>query len=124
MMLDLKCIAAALCFLVSNILFIVHGVLAMYGSQNSQMANANDSNINQGVYDSDNNYPDNKDAVQSMAKPTSWNYEYWTDLDPVYIQERWVQREQQRPIMMSAAVSTLNYLSLFVCFFDASCANN
>ena len=80
MMWDLKCIAAALCFLVSNILFIVHGVLAMYGSQNSQMANANDSNIDQGVYDSDNNYPGNKDAVQSMAKPTSWNYEYWTDL--------------------------------------------
>lgn len=102
---DLKCIAAALCFLTSNILFIVHGVIMMetHNAQ-SHTADANDGSINNGVYDSSNSYNDNLDKEQSAIKPTSFNFENWKELDPAYIEARWDNREQSRPIMMSAAL--------------------
>ncbi len=101
---DLKCIASALCFLTSNILFIVHGALMMRQSSSTQTANANDATIDNGIYDNDNSYNENTDAAHSMIKPMSFNYQYWKELDPTYIELRWGDRENQRPIMMSAAL--------------------
>lgn len=81
---DLKCIASALCFLTSNVLFIVHGV--------SMMKEHHTSSAEQGSSAASDNHH-------------SFNGQEWKELNPTYIQERWVQREVQRPIMMSAAVS-------------------
>eukprot|EP00571_Detonula_confervacea_P016053 CAMPEP_0172307906 /NCGR_PEP_ID=MMETSP1058-20130122/8664_1 /TAXON_ID=83371 /ORGANISM="Detonula confervacea, Strain CCMP 353" /LENGTH=360 /DNA_ID=CAMNT_0013020213 /DNA_START=124 /DNA_END=1206 /DNA_ORIENTATION=+ len=76
---DLKCLAAAICFLTSNILFIVHGALVMK-ENNSNSDNTSDGNT------------------------MHFSFESWKDLDPSYIETRWANREQQRPIMMSAAL--------------------
>lgn len=73
---DPKCLAAAICFLTSNVLFVVHGALEM-----KEESNANGGNTNQ-----------------------YFNYESWKDLDPSYIEIRWVQHVAQRPIMMCAAL--------------------
>ncbi|KAL7552778.1 hypothetical protein ACHAWF_016022 [Thalassiosira exigua] len=99
---DLKCLAAAACFLTSNILFVVHGVLMMKQAQSDQASNANDGSGGTAGYMSGNAYDPAKE--QSVVKPMSFHYEYWKDLDPVYIESRWVDREQSRPIMMSAAL--------------------
>jgi len=89
---DLKCIAAALCFLTSNTLFIVNGAIMMKGhNHNSQSSNANGDD---GSYD-----PNSTNKVTA-----NWNFQSWKELDPSYIQERWLVRDEQRPIMMSAAL--------------------
>lgn len=75
---DFKCITAALCFLTSNILFIVHGALLM-------------------KYEHENNHNNNV-AGTELARA------YWKELDPSYIQTIWAQRESQRPLLMCAAV--------------------
>lgn len=109
---DLKCIAAAICFLASNILFIIHGVLLTEENKsNTNTANANDGTIDNNYYDSNNSYNDNQDKAHSMIKSTSFNFEVWKDLDPTYIESRWVAREESRAIMMTAAVSIV-HLSL------------
>lgn len=74
---DLKCLAAALCFLTSNVLFIVHGAL---------------------VYKE--NEPNSTDGSNRMK----FSFGSWKELDPIYIESRWAEREQARPIMMSAAL--------------------
>jgi len=100
---DIKCIIAAICFLTSNTLFIVHGVLLMKeADHNSHMANANDSSVNQNIYGNSNNYDSNK--ANSAVKPTSYSFQNWKMLDPTYIESRWVEREAARPIMMCAAL--------------------
>lgn len=102
---DLKCIAAAICFLASNILFIIHGVLLTEENKsNTNTANANDGTIDNNYYDSNNSYNDNQDKAHSMIKSTSFNFEVWKDLDPTYIESRWVAREESRAIMMTAAL--------------------
>ena len=74
------------------------------GNSNTQLANENDSTIDNGIFDSDNSYNENTDAAHSFIKPMSFNFEYWKELDPTYIELRWGDREKQRPIMMSAAL--------------------
>ena len=78
---DLKCLAAALCFLTSNVLWLVHGAL-MYKERSH-------------------------DSAVDQKDERSFNFEQWKMLDPAYIEERWVHRAAQRPIMMSAAVSVM-----------------
>ena len=79
----------------------------MESSQHAQQqGNANDGSINSMVYDDSNSYNDNLDKENSAIKPTSFNFEYWKELDPSYIESRWANREASRPLMMSAAVST------------------
>ena len=83
---DLKCIAAALCFFTSNILWVVHGALLMNsGSSYTQSSNAIGSSAN--PYDP---YKEN-----DPVKPMNYNSEYWKDLDPDYIESRWVARGEQ-----------------------------
>ena len=83
---DLKCIASAVCFFVSNILFIVHGVIMMYSNNKAEQTDS---------------------SLEDNTSTTSWNFDLWKELDPAYIETRWVQREDSRPIMMSAAVSVI-----------------
>lgn len=75
---DLKCIIAALCFVTSNILFIIHGALMMNDDSNTAVAGA------------------------ELTRA------YWKELDPSYIETQWTLRERQRPLMMSAAVRSLS----------------
>lgn len=44
-------------------------------------------------------------SLEDNTSTTSWNFDLWKELDPTYIETRWIQREDSRPIMMSAAVS-------------------
>ena len=78
---DLKCIAAALCFTVSNILFVVHGALmhksSSHGSSNSSSTDTTTS---------------------------GFSFESWKDLDPIYIESRWTEQHKQRAIVMCAAL--------------------
>lgn len=82
---DHKCIAAALCFLTSNILFIVHGALMMK-ENNSNPYDATKENS----------------AVKPASYTPSFSYTDWKDLDPAYIESRWLERVDSRPIMMVA----------------------
>ena len=98
---DLKCLAAALCFLTSNVLFVVHGALLMRGSDSQE--SASDAALHDAAYDAS--------KENSAVHPTSFNFDYWKELDPAYIESRWAEREEQRPILMSAAVGVV-YLQL------------
>ena len=101
---DFKCLAAAACFLTSNILFIVHGVLMMYSSSDSSASSSGSyGSSSHSMYDDKNPYDTTKE--HSAVKPMNYQFQYWKDLDPEYIESRWVMRAEQRPIMMSAAVS-------------------
>lgn len=84
---DLKCIASALCFLSSNVLYIVRGFMTMNANKHAQEVMAEKNGVS--VEDED------------------FNYEYWKLLDPTYVQYMWVQREMQRPLMIGASVSYL-----------------
>eukprot|EP01083_Nonionella_stella_P027500 75758_1 len=91
-MMDFKCIAAALCFLTSNILFIVHGVSIMSQSKHhSEEAAAQTEHL---VYDENG----------ATVTPLRFSFSTWKDLDPAYLQNRWLMTEQYRPIMMTAAL--------------------
>jgi hypothetical protein len=81
---DLKCITAALCFLSSNVLFVVRGYLTMNSNKHAQEVMAEKNGVS--VEDED------------------FNYEYWKLLDPTYVQYMWVQREMQRPLVIGASV--------------------
>mmetsp|Transcript_22054 Transcript_22054/g.33201 ORF Transcript_22054/g.33201 Transcript_22054/m.33201 type:complete len:384 (-) Transcript_22054:62-1213(-) len=112
---DSKCIAAAVCFTTSNILYVIHGALMMKqnSSSSQKIADGNDATINNGVYDDNNNY--NQAQTQSQYHPMNFNFTHWKDLDPIYIQSRWIQREDSRALMMSAALfGTLAWFFLMV----------
>jgi hypothetical protein len=90
---DLKCIASALCFLASNVLFLVRGYLAAYANAHAQSVMADN----------------NGDASSSVASGGTnagmeYNYEYWKQLDPTYVQYKWMERESHRPLVISASV--------------------
>jgi hypothetical protein len=86
---DLKCIAAALCFLVSNILYLVRGYLTMHANARTQEVMAD------------------KNGVSGPSTAEDFNYEYWKQLDPTYLQYNWMERESQRPLMIGASVSAI-----------------
>ncbi|KAK1739456.1 hypothetical protein QTG54_009999 [Skeletonema marinoi] len=112
---DSKCIAAAVCFTTSNILYVIHGALMMKqnSSSSQKIADGNDATIFNGVYDDNNNY--NQAQTQSQYHPMNFNFTHWKDLDPIYIQSRWIQREDSRALMMSAALfGTLAWFFLMV----------
>mmetsp|Transcript_24302 Transcript_24302/g.52072 ORF Transcript_24302/g.52072 Transcript_24302/m.52072 type:complete len:362 (+) Transcript_24302:225-1310(+) len=73
---DLKCFAAAACFLTSNILFIVHGMLTMRESK----------------------------GENELESYSAFSMEKWQQLDPIYIKEQWRRRDEMRPVMMTAAL--------------------
>ena len=50
-------------------------------------------------------------SLEDNTSTTSWNFDLWKELDPATIETRWVQREDSRPIIMSAAVS-VNYVHM------------
>src|SRR5210317_1448631 len=112
---DLKCIASAICFTTSNILYVVHGALLMKQNHSTQehIANENDATVNNNIYDDSNSY--NKAQAQAQYQPLNFNFTHWKDLDPIYIQSRWIQREDSRVIMMCAALfGTLAWFFLIV----------
>ena len=51
-----------------------------------------------------------------QAKPSNWDFELWKDLDPDYIESRWIEREQSRPLMMCAVVSLFFYIFMHIRF--------
>eukprot|EP00985_Skeletonema_marinoi_P002313 scaffold967_cov125-Skeletonema_marinoi.AAC.1 len=71
---DSKCIAAAVCFTTSNILYVIHGALMMKqnSSSSQKIADGNDATINNGVYDDNNNY--NQAQTQSQSHPMNFNF--------------------------------------------------
>ena len=76
---DLKCIAAATSFTISNILYTIYGIQRMYGTTSSHSHNENSIDI---------------ESTHPMH-----NFTHWKELDPEYIQERWEQSIELRPIM-------------------------
>ena len=86
---DLKCLAAAFCFVVSNVLFVVHMV--------QEMARAPARQPSYASYD--------PDQAHSAAKPANYGFESLKDLDPVYIEGQWADRLASRHYLMVAAVS-------------------
>lgn len=94
-MVDKKCLMAALCFLVSNSLFITHGLVVM----KQRKAHQHHPNTKDETYK--HNYDDQKGYT---AKPVGWSFNSWKELDPEYIQERWAVREESRWLMMTAAL--------------------
>ena len=52
----------------------------------------------------------NSQTDNDQTKPSDWNFELWKDLDPDYIESRWIEREQSRPLMMCAVVSLFFYI--------------
>mmetsp|Transcript_13265 Transcript_13265/g.22620 ORF Transcript_13265/g.22620 Transcript_13265/m.22620 type:complete len:379 (-) Transcript_13265:56-1192(-) len=93
----------------------IHGALMMKqnSSSSQKIADGNDATINNGVYDDNNNY--NQAQTQSQYHPMNFNFTHWKDLDPIYIQSRWIQREDSRALMMSAALfGTLAWFFLMV----------
>ena len=87
----------------------------MKQNHNSQehIANENDATVNNNIYDDSNSY--NKEQTQSQYHPLNFNFTHWKDLDPIYIQSRWIQREDSRVIMMCAALfGTLAWFFLIV----------
>jgi len=94
---------------------VIHGALMMKqnSSSSQKIADGNDATINNGVYDDNNNY--NQAQTQSQYHPMNFNFTHWKDLDPIYIQSRWIQREDSRALMMSAALfGTLAWFFLMV----------
>lgn len=83
---DLKCISAALCFVFSNVLFIVHQL---------------QENANSSSQSNDANYNVNK--ASSSVKPVNYR-EYWKDLDPAYIERQWSDRNMSKYFLMVASV--------------------
>jgi len=105
---DTKCIASAFCFTASNILYVIHGALLM-----KQKSYANDAAINNNIFDDSNSY--NQAQTQSQYHPMNFDFTHWKDLDPTYIQSRWMQREESRVLMMAAALlGTLAWFFLIV----------
>jgi len=51
-----------------------------------------------------NSYDANKEnsAVKPASYTQSYSYTDWKDLDPAYIESRWLERVDSRPIMMVA----------------------
>ena len=82
---DLKCIVAALCFTVSNVLFVVHGVQQMSSQSSTTTA------VNQ-----------DEDSRPHSYFHSSTSFEQWKQLEPTYIESRWVQWAEQRPLLMCA----------------------
>ena len=80
---DLKCVAAALCFTTSNVLYVVYGVRMMSGASHFHHTNG-ESGVNGTVH--------------------SFNFTNWKELNPTYIEESWVHREASRPVMTWAAL--------------------
>jgi hypothetical protein len=99
---DIKCIASALCFLTSNVLFLVRGYLAAYASAHAQSVMAEK----------------NGDGATTDAGGPDYNYEYWRELDPTYVEYRWMERESHRPLMISASVSSIHFLGGHACLGD------
>jgi len=93
---DIKCIASALCFLTSNILFIVHGLITMNGS--NQRADGGDKTYTQSTKVS---FTDS--GAATMTTETS-SFSAWKDLDPSYIRSRWEVRDESRAMMITAAL--------------------
>ena len=62
------------------------------------------------MYGSKNNSQTDND----QAKPSNWDFELWKDLDPDYIESRWIEREQSRPLMMCAVVSLFSYIFVYM----------
>jgi len=89
---DLKCLAAALCFVTSNVLFIVHMV--------QEMTNDPDGGAtrkpNYASYD--------PEKANSAVKPASYGMEYLKDLDPTYIEGQWSDRLAWRHYLMVASL--------------------
>ena len=56
----------------------------------------------------------NTQTDNDQAKPSDWNFELWKDLDPDYIESRWIEREQSRPLMMCAVVSLFFYIFVHI----------
>jgi len=72
---DFKCIAAAICFTTSNILYIIHGALLMKqnsSSQSNSIATANDAAVNNNIYDDNNNY--NQAQTHAQFHPMNFNF--------------------------------------------------
>eukprot|EP00986_Skeletonema_menzelii_P012188 scaffold6609_cov141-Skeletonema_menzelii.AAC.10 len=70
---DFKCIAAAICFTTSNILYVVHGALLMKQNSSSQnISSENDATINNNIYDDNNNY--NQAQAHSHFHPINFNF--------------------------------------------------
>jgi hypothetical protein len=84
-----------------------------HNSSQEHIANENDATVNNNIYDDTNSY--NKAQTDSQYHPLNFNFTHWKDLDPIYIQSRWIQREDSRVIMMCAALfGTLAWFFLIV----------
>lgn len=88
-------------------------------STQEHIANENDATVNNNIYDDSNSY--NKEQTQSQYHPLNFNFTHWKDLDPIYIQSRWIQREDSRVIMMCAALfGTLAWFFLIVVSIESN----
>mmetsp|Transcript_16761 Transcript_16761/g.30147 ORF Transcript_16761/g.30147 Transcript_16761/m.30147 type:complete len:384 (+) Transcript_16761:157-1308(+) len=98
---DIKCIASALCFLTSNILFIVHGLIMMKGSDFTSNKPADGSDETFTASGTKISYTDSG-AVELTRE--SFSFSAWKDLDPSYIRSRWEARDESRAMMITAAL--------------------
>ncbi|KAL7515565.1 hypothetical protein ACHAXN_012725 [Cyclotella atomus] len=73
---DLKCIAAAACFTLSNLLYTIYGVLQMRAISH-----------------------DDGTSTDSLH-----NFTNWKELDPIYIQKKWFDSADTRPLMTWAGL--------------------